>query len=234
MYLLNAVVEFFHIVFRRIRKQGIRQTIRWFRAVGVPWLTGRISLRYSQITPNLYLGPQYGRLGMRTLQEAGVSASLNLRAEYDDKAYGLSFPEYSHLPIVDNTPPTIEQLDQAVAFIERVIGDNKAVYIHCGSGVGRAPTVVAAYLMAAEGLSPEAAIQKVTTTRPFIRVLPPQLERLYEYDKHLRVAPPAPAQLPDEPPQKPEDLAIKEVPKQATEEQTIDAAATDPVTSADQ
>lgn len=198
--LLTAVVEFFHIIFRRIRKQGLRQTIRWFRAVGVPWLTGRISLRYSRITPNLYLGPQYGQLGMKTLREAGVSASMSLRAEYDDKEYGLAFPDYHHMPIVDNTAPTIEQLDQGVAFIKRVIGDGKAVYVHCGSGVGRAPTMVAAYLIAQEKLSVADAIKKITETRPFIRVLPVQEQRLEEYARHVVVdSPPPPAQLPGEP-----------------------------------
>lgn len=221
---LTAVVEFFHIIFRRIRKQGLRQTIRWFRAVSLPWLTGRISLRYSRITPNLYIGPQYGQLGMKTLREAGVSASISLRAEYDDKEYGLAFPDYHHLPIVDNTAPTIEQLDQGVAFIKRVIGDGKSVYVHCGSGVGRAPTMVAAYLIAQEKLSVVDAIKKITETRPFIRILPVQEERLEEYALHVALeAPPPPAQLPGEPqrgePPKTEvDQTIKVIPAEAPKE----------------
>lgn len=214
---VTMVIEFVHIVARRLRKQGVANTIRWLRAVGTPWLTGRISLRYSQVSPHVYLGPQYGRLGMRTLQEAGVSASMSLRAEYDDKEYGLSFPDYAYLPVADNTPPTIAQLDQAVAFIERVVGDGRSVYIHCGSGVGRAPTVVAAYLVASEGLSVDEAIDTVMETRPFIRLLPSQIDRLHEYARHVQVAPPAPAQLPGEETRTPQDEAITEVSPETAE-----------------
>lgn len=179
------VWEFLHIIFRRLRLQGIRTTLKWLYAVGGAWLTGRISLRYSKISPHLYIGPQYGKLGMKKLQEAGVSASMSLRAEYDDHEFGLSFPEYNYLPTVDNTAPTIEHLVQGVAFIKSVVEKEGTVYVHCGSGVGRAPTAVAAYLIAEEGLSVEDAIAKIKATRPFIRVLPPQIERLHEFKEHL-------------------------------------------------
>lgn len=195
----SSIFEFIRIVVRRVRTQGFVNTLRWLHNVGLPWLTGRISLRYSQVTPHVYLGPQFGRVGMDSLRKAGVSASMSLRAEYDDAEYGLSFPEYSYLPIVDNTAPTIEQLNQGVAFIKRVVDDGKSVYVHCGSGVGRAPTMIAAYLIAEKGMSVEQAVTQITSVRPFIRILPQQIARLHEYVEHVRVEPPAPAQLPGQP-----------------------------------
>jgi protein-tyrosine phosphatase len=197
---LYSILEFIRIVVRRVRQQGLANTARWLHAVGMPWLTGRLTLRYSQVTPHVYLGPQYGQVGMETLRKAGVSATMSLRAEYDDAEYGLSFPDYSYLPIVDNTAPTIEQLDQGVAFIKRVVGDGKSVYVHCGSGVGRAPTMIAAYLIADKGMTVDEAVNQIKAIRPFIRILPPQTERLNEYAEHVRVAPPEPAELPGQPP----------------------------------
>ncbi|MEQ8676180.1 MAG: dual specificity protein phosphatase family protein [Aggregatilineales bacterium] len=182
--------EFLHIIFRRLRKQGLRTTLQWLHAVGLPFLTGRMTLRYSQILPKLYLGPQYGVLGKKTLEEAGVSASMSLRSEYNDQDFGLSFPEYSYLPTVDNTAPSLEHLDQGVAFIKRMLDDDRAVYVHCGSGVGRAPTAVAAYLIAEKGMTVEEAIKTIKDSRPFIRVLPPQIERLHEYKEHIKYADP--------------------------------------------
>lgn len=182
--------EFFHIIFRRLRKQGLRTTLQWLHAVGLPFLTGRMTLRYSQILPKLYLGPQYGVLGKKTLEEAGVSASMSLRAEYNDQDYGLSFPDYSYLPTDDNTAPTLEQLDQAAAFIKTMIDADKAVYVHCGSGVGRGPTAVAAYLIAEKGMTVEEAISTIKESRPFIRVLPDQIERLHEFKEHIKYTEP--------------------------------------------
>lgn len=171
---------------RRLRTQGFRTTYQWLVAVGIPRLTGRLSLRYSQVTPNLYLGPQYGQKGKLTLEEAGITASMSLRDEYNDLDYGLAFDNYSYLPIVDNTAPTIEQLTEAVDFIRNVIITGGTVYVHCGSGVGRAPSIVAAYLIAQEGMTVDDAITRIHKARPFIRVLPVQVDRLKAYEEHVR------------------------------------------------
>lgn len=166
--------------------QGFRTTIQWMISVGVPRLTGRLSLRYSQVTPHLYLGAQYGQKGKLTLEEAGITASISMREEFDDAEHELQLAEYGYFPIEDNTAPTIENLDEGVAFIRRVIQGGGSIYVHCGSGVGRAPSMVAAYLIA-EGDSVEDAVKKITHARPFIRILPVQMDRLREYEAHVRV-----------------------------------------------
>ncbi len=159
--------------------------MQWMIAVGLPRLTGRLSLRYSRVTPNLYLGPQYGHKGKLALTEAGVTASMSLRQEYDDLQYGLAFDNYSYLPIEDNTAPTMEHLLEGVRFIREVINTGGTVYVHCGSGVGRAPSMVVAYLIA-DGMTVENAIAKVRKARPFIRILPVQQQRLEEFEKYMR------------------------------------------------
>jgi protein-tyrosine phosphatase len=183
IYLLKtvrALVEFFRIVQRRLQTQGLRTTLKWLYTVGVAKLTGRVSLRYSQITPNLYIGPQFGRWGKPAFERAGIDASLNLRAEFDDELHGLALSEYSYLPTEDNTAPSIEHLEEGVAFIDRVIANGGNVYVHCGSGVGRAPTMAAAYLVA-NGLTVDEALARIQHVRPFVRILPAQLDRLHEY-----------------------------------------------------
>jgi hypothetical protein len=70
------------------------------------------------------------------------------------------------------------------------------VYVHCGSGVGRAPSLAAAYLIS-EGATLDDAVAKIQKARPFIRILPVQLERLREYEVHRAVKPaPEPVPLP--------------------------------------
>ena len=59
----RAVREFVRIVRLRLRTQGLRTTLRWLYSVGVAKITGRLSLRYSQVAPHLYIGAQYGPRG---------------------------------------------------------------------------------------------------------------------------------------------------------------------------
>ena len=119
---------------------------------------------------------------------------MSLREEFNDEKHGLTFTDYSYLPVVDNTAPTIAQLDEGVAFIKRIIAAEGNVYVHCGSGVGRAPSLAAAYLIA-EGSTLDDAVAKIQKARPFIRILPVQLERLREYEV-LRAVKPAPEPVP--------------------------------------
>ena len=186
--IIRASFEFAHILKLRLQIQGPRTALRWLYSVGVARLTGRLSLRYSQVTPHLYVGPQYGRRGKLALQRAGIKATVCLREEFNDEEHGLTLTDYSYLPVTDNTAPTLAQLDEGVVFIQRIIKAGGKVYVHCGSGVGRAPSIAAAYLIA-EGYPLDEAVAKMKRVRPFIRLLPVQLERLREYEIHRAVKP---------------------------------------------
>ena len=58
--------------------------------------------------------------------------------------------DYMHLQVEDFGAPTIEELDQAVDFIDRQIGNGRAAMVHCAAGKGRTGAVIAAYLSKAE------------------------------------------------------------------------------------
>ncbi|MBN1678974.1 MAG: dual specificity protein phosphatase family protein [Anaerolineae bacterium] len=169
------------IVNHRLRTQGLRTTLIWIYGRGVPKLTGVPLLRYSRITPTVYVGPQYGQRGKRRLENAGIHAGVNLRTEFDDAVHGLALAHYCHLPTEDDTAPTIEHLDEGVAFMQRMIADGQKVYIHCAGGVGRAPTLAAAYFIR-EGVTLDAALDLIRQARPFIFITPPQMACLREYE----------------------------------------------------
>ena len=184
MKYLQHLSTFMSILWRRIREQGLWVTLQWLYAVGIPFLTGHIPLRYSRVTSHVYLGAQHGRGGLKRLQEEGIVAIVNMRDESDDASNDLLLTDYCHVPVVDNTAPQISDLERGVAFIRQVIEQDDRVYVHCGSGVGRAPTMVAAYLMA-EGYPLEEAVDKIIDARPFVRILPDQKARLQEYQAHI-------------------------------------------------
>jgi atypical dual specificity phosphatase len=69
------------------------------------------------------------------------------------------------VPIRDFHPPTPAQLDEAVEFVEKAVVAGGACAVHCGAGLGRTGTVVAAWLVR-RGHSAESAIAEVRRRRP--------------------------------------------------------------------
>ena len=182
---LKSIPKAFRILARRLRTQGVRTTLIWMYGRGLPKLSGVPLMQYSQITPQVYVGPQYGPAGKRKLEELGITGDVNLRIEFDDAAHNLALQHYCHLPTVDDAAPSIEHLQQGVKFIEQLLNNGEKVYIHCAGGIGRAPTMAAAYFIS-QGMSLPEAIALIKKTRPFINIMPPQMERLSEW-ANLRI-----------------------------------------------
>jgi protein-tyrosine phosphatase len=146
----------------------------------VRFATGVPIERFSRITPNLYVSGQYRKKGKAVLTKRGITAVVNLRTEYDDAAAGIAPPTYLRIKTVDNTPPTMEQLRQGVEFIHDEIERGGKVYVHCAAGVGRAPTLAAAYLVS-RGMTPQEAWATIKKVRPFIRPTRGQRDQIEQF-----------------------------------------------------
>lgn len=70
-----------------------------------------------------------------------------------------------NVPIPDMEAPTDRQLDRLLDTVRKANGSRMGVAIHCGAGLGRTGTVLAAYFVA-QGLGPKEAISKVRDLRP--------------------------------------------------------------------
>lgn len=174
------VSKFFRLLYLRLTTQGVRTTLLWIYNVLNRTLIDHPARVLSQITPQLFVGGQFRRRGWRVLRRWGISAVVNLRAELDDRSLGVDLGRYLYLPTEDDQTPTVEELKQGVEFIAGEIQRGGRVYVHCGSGVGRAPTMAAAYLVSL-GKTPQQAWEIIRRVRPFIRptrVQREQLERL--------------------------------------------------------
>jgi dual specificity MAP kinase phosphatase len=169
------------IFINRLRTQGILTTLIWFYGRGIPYLTGVPLERYSRITPNIYLGAQYGPVGKRKLEQLGITGSVNMRIEFDSAEHGLALNQHCHLPTIDDDAPTLEHLEKGIDFIQQVIDEGGKVYIHCAGGIGRAPTMTVAYLIS-QGHTLAEAIALVKKYRPFINIMPPQMEQLKRFE----------------------------------------------------
>lgn len=70
-----------------------------------------------------------------------------------------------HIPIRDFEAPTLEQIEDFVAFAREVKAEGKKLVVHCEAGIGRTGTVLACYLVS-KGYDAETAIEEVRTKRP--------------------------------------------------------------------
>ena len=176
----KRIVKGLGILWGRLTRQGARTTALWAADHAVRIVTGANIRGVSQITPHLHVGGQYRRRGWSRLAARGITAVVNMRVEFDDRAAGIAPERYLYLPTVDDTPPTLAQLAEGVAFIEREIARGGSVLIHCGAGVGRAATMAVAYLVHT-GLTPAQAWQAVRRVRPFVRPSPVQTAQVERY-----------------------------------------------------
>jgi len=113
------------------------------------------------------------------LSAEGITADISLEAEKVDTPLGVEY--YTWIPVVDHTAPNAEQFDFGVATITKLINLGKKIYVHCQHGHGRAPTMVAAYLIST-GMSTDEAIELIKTKRPEAHPEPVQVEALKEYE----------------------------------------------------
>ncbi|MCU0474926.1 MAG: dual specificity protein phosphatase family protein [Anaerolineae bacterium] len=173
------------ILLERLQTQGLRTTVIWAYGRGIAKVTGIPPLRFSRVTDQLYVGPQFDQKGKAHLEANGVTADVNMRIEFDDAEFGLALQHYCYLPTVDDDAPSMEHLHEGVRFITERVAAGERVYIHCAGGIGRAPTMAAAYLIST-GDSVEMALKRIRIVRPFINPTPPQLDALRAFEAIVR------------------------------------------------
>ncbi len=107
------------------------------------------------------------------LADRGVRTVVDLRAEddaSDDEEFltGLGV-ELFRIPIRDGQTPTTAQVND---FFEATRSSEGMVFVHCGAGVGRTGTMVAAYLVGSGAATPGDALWRN------LAVGPPSLEQI--------------------------------------------------------
>jgi membrane-associated phospholipid phosphatase len=153
---------------------GHRLSLLYYRRQCRPW---------DQVTPGLLIGKQLNDAEAGEAVGQGVTAVLDLTAEFSEARPFLAIT-YRSLPILDLTAPTREQLRQAADFIAQHAARG-TVYVHCKVGYSRSAAVVGAYLLSSgHAATAEEAVALVRKARPTTVVRPEAWEAL-EQDAHL-------------------------------------------------
>jgi Dual specificity phosphatase, catalytic domain len=128
---------------------------------------------FSRVTPTLWLGgaPTYGR-DFDELLRLGITAVVDMRAERAADATFFDRHDIAHRQyrVPDVTVPDEDVLTDAVDWISARILEGRVVLIHCAKGRGRSATVLAAYLMDAEGMTFDEVDDLLTVRRPLVKL----------------------------------------------------------------
>ena len=126
--------------------------------------------RWDRIDEHLLLGAKPSRRDVARLAALGVRAVVNLCEEF--AGYGELLERQGirqlHLPTIDYTVPTAEDLVRGMRFTAQQVADGRAVYLHCKAGRGRSAILAVCHLMAHRNVSAAEAYHIVKTARPHI------------------------------------------------------------------
>lgn len=127
---------------------------------------------WDEVAPGVLIGRRLNAAEARDAISQGVTAVLDLTAEFSESVPFIRSTTYCNIPILDLTAPTPAQLDEAVAFIRRE-SRRGSVYVHCKIGYSRSGAAVGAWLLDT-GLAHnvDEAIQRLRRVRPSIIVRP--------------------------------------------------------------
>ncbi|HYY49034.1 MAG TPA: dual specificity protein phosphatase family protein [Thermoplasmata archaeon] len=137
-------------------------------------------------------GPAFMEWDFPRLRGMGFSVVVSLECDrlntFEIEEAGF---EHKKICVEDFAPPTLDQIDEFVTFVDSKIAEGKRVLAHCYAGRGRTGTMLAAFLIH-RGQSSDAAIREIRdkafeaygTIRGVIE--PEQEEILHQYEHRLR------------------------------------------------
>jgi atypical dual specificity phosphatase len=129
----------------------------------------------------------YGLDDYRWLREQGLQLIICLTEDAPARSWINEAGLFSlHLPIIDMTSPTQEQIDQCIAAIDKAQTNNLGVGIHCTAGLGRTGTMLACWLVAQENMNARDAITRVRRLRPGSIETDDQVEAVHEFARRRK------------------------------------------------
>lgn len=147
-------------------------SLRHYRRQCRPW---------DKIAPGVWIGRVLDEAEARDAMSRGVTAVLDLTAEFSEARVVRERTRYLNLPILDLTAPSPDQLRAMAEFIEREAARG-IVYVHCKIGYSRSAAAVGAWLLASgRTKSLDDTLAALRQARPSIVVRPEVREALAQF-----------------------------------------------------
>lgn len=140
---------------------------------------------FNKITPQIYIGTnQCCQMHFnKMLIKKGVKGDISLEKSRLDQPFGVDY--YCWLPTKNHTPPSFKQLSLGTKIIRDLIDNKIPIYVHCKNGHGRAPTLVAAYLIT-QGKTTNQSIDFIKKRRKSIHLDKSQVKALKDFEKRMK------------------------------------------------
>lgn len=185
-------------IFRKRQGGKIPLYIRW---AFVPFLIGvrvyNIVARrrdglpaWHQVGDDLFVGRRLFSGDIDELKQQGITAILDVTAEFDALDWSSETADISYLniPVLDHKAPTEQQLHQAIQWIQQQHQQHKKVLVHCALGRGRSVFMVAAYLLAqSKDKNVDSILKRIQTERRVARLNSVQYKKLTVFAKEHRM-----------------------------------------------
>lgn len=143
----------------------------------------KLKINYNYIAQGIYIGTNQccqAHFDEQLLQK-GITAEISLEKGKLDMPFGVEF--YAWIPVADHNAPTQDQLRLGAAILEKLVKLKKKVYVHCKNGHGRAPTLVAAYLLN-KGMGLREVLAFLKKKRPITHLNKEQIQALARFRDH--------------------------------------------------
>ncbi|MCW8108602.1 diacylglycerol kinase family protein [Alteromonas ponticola] len=185
----SAYIFGYPSLFRKRNDGSIPFYVRW---MFIPFLLGTDAYNswarkhdkvppIQQIDDHLFLACRLFNKDIETLNQLGITAILDVTAEFDglDWTAHQADCDYLNIPVLDHTSPTLEQLNTAINWLDQHISEGNKVVVHCALGRGRSVLTLAAYLLTRDdSLSVMDAMNKIQSVRSTARLNKRQLKSL--------------------------------------------------------
>ncbi|MBT0586684.1 diacylglycerol kinase family protein [Alteromonas oceanisediminis] len=185
-------------IFRKREDGSIPTWIRWFF---IPFLLGAslynaVARKRDKVPPiqeindHIFLACRLFPSDVDLLKAQGVTAILDVTAEFDGLDWSSQDANlhYLNIPVLDHTSPSVDQLRQAIRWINHQAKAGGKVVIHCALGRGRSVLVTAAYLLSKDAtLSIVDAMNHIQSIRTTARLNKHQLKALRKVKKGGRL-----------------------------------------------
>jgi len=133
---------------------------------------------YSQVLPEIYVGSYPANADDQELlvKTLGVTAVLSLQTDEDLDRLGCDWKQmvkqYRRLSITVRRVPVRDfdsddlraNLPECVRNLNDLLREGHTVYVHCSAGVGRSPSVIAAYFHWMQPCELSSALRQITAT----------------------------------------------------------------------
>jgi len=135
-------------------------------------------INFDLIQAKIYVGSGPSKQDVAQLKQLRVSALISLQSDEDLQERNIDWEAIQNwyldnditvqrYPILDFDETDMEtKLGQPIIALQKLLSEGHTVYIHCNTGVCRAPAVVLGYLCHYEGMSIEAALRQIQIARP--------------------------------------------------------------------